>query len=213
MMRPFTVIDAEQRSPQWFEARCGRVTGSKAHVVFMDKESAGRRDYALQLALERINRLPQPEPYVSAEMKRGIEKEPEARTEVEVHTGLFIRQTGFLAHNKLPIGISLDGDADDFKTTVELKCPKSITHLGYLRAKALPAEYRAQVMHGLYITGASEAVFASYDDRMPEGLELFCKPVKAQDLPIEKYETALLKFLDEVEDTAIELKLLQRGKL
>lgn len=212
-MKPFIIMDAEQRSPEWFQARLGRVTGSKAAIVLMGEKTAGYADYAMQLALERMTGLPEPECYVSKDMQRGIDKEQDAREAIEVRDGSIIQQSGFLAHKDLMIGISLDGHEGDFSRTFEFKCPKSKTHVAYLQEKRLPPAYRAQVMHGLLITGASDNTFASFDDRMPEGLELFTIDSKAKDLPIEEYSKALAKFLNAASNMEAQLRLMQRGKL
>lgn len=206
-MKPFTIVDAPQRSPEWFAARLGRVTGSKAACVLMGEKTAGRADYALQLALERLTGRADENGYVSAEMQRGVDMEPFARMRAEV-SGAFIRETGFLCHNELMIGVSLDGDEGDFKTIWEFKCPKSTTHVKYLRTGgvALLADYQPQIVHGLYVTGAERAVIASFDDRMPPGLEWVQRDVLARDLPVEEYEKALRKFLADVADLEAELR-------
>lgn len=206
-MSAFTVIDAPQRSPEWFAARLGRVTGSKASCVLMGEKTAGRADYVLQLALERLTGVVDEPGYVSAEMQRGIDKEPLARIRAESE-GAFIRETGFLRHDNLMIGASLDGDEDDFKTIWEFKCPKSSTHVRYLRTGgvALLADYQPQIMHGLYVTGAKRAVIGSFDDRMPAGLEWVQRDVSAADLPIEEYEKALRRFLADVASMEAELR-------
>lgn len=206
-MKPFTVINAPQRSPEWFAARLGRVTGSKAGCVLMGEKTAGRADYVLQLALERLTGVVEEPGYVSAEMQRGIDKEPLARIRAESE-GAFIRETGFLRHDHLMIGASLDGDEDDFRCIWEFKCPKSTTHVKYLRTNgaALLADYQAQVVHGLFVTGAERAIIASFDDRMPSGLEWVQREVRACDMPIAEYEKALHKFLADVATMEAELR-------
>lgn len=210
MSRPFTIIDAPQRSVEWHKARLGRVTGSKASCVLMGAKTAGRADYVLQLAIERITGLSEENTYVSAEMQRGIDNEPLARMHAEA-TGAFIRETGFIRHDSLMIGASLDGDEDDFKRIWEFKCPKSTTHLKYLRSEglALVEDYQVQIMHNIYVVGAESAVAGSFDDRLPEGLEWVMREVKAKDLPIAEYEKSLLKFLDDVSACEAELRQLQ----
>lgn len=210
MTRPFTVIDAQQRSPEWFAARLGRVTGSKASCVLMGEKTAGRADYVMQLALERLTGQADEGGYVSAEMQRGIDKEPLARMRGEI-AGAFIRETGFVRHDRLMIGSSVDGDEHDFKTIWEFKCPKSTTHVKYLRTggAALLADYQPQIMHGLYVTGAERAVIASFDDRMPPGLDWVQREVRAADLPVEGYEAALLVFLTDVALMEAELRDMQ----
>lgn len=209
-MRPFTIIDAPQRSPEWFSARLGRVTGSKASCVLMGEKTAGRADYVMQLALERLTGLAEEPGYVSAEMQRGVDKEPFARMRAEV-SGAFIRETGFVRHDTLMIGTSLDGDEEDFSTIWEFKCPKSTTHVKYLRSAgaALLADYQPQIVHGLYVTGAERAIIASFDDRMPAGLEWVQSEVRAVDLPMTEYQAALQKFLLDVENLEAELRFMQ----
>lgn len=209
-MKPFDVLDLVQGSPEWLAARAGLVTGSCASAVTMGKDTAGRRDYILQLAIERIKGEAEIDDYQNRYMKHGKEVEPMARIAIEEARNVVIHETGFLRHKTLAIGASLDGHLGDYITTVEIKCPKSTTHVKYMQAGNIPSEYRVQVMHGLYITQAKTVLFASYDDRMPQGLELFSVEVPASAMPIELYEKALLAFLTEVED--MQGKLLEMRK-
>jgi YqaJ-like viral recombinase domain len=214
MIRAFTIIDAPQRSPGWFAARLGRVTGSKASCVLMGEKTAGRADYVLQLALERLTGQCEESGYVNAEMQRGIDKEPLARMQAEAG-GAFIRETGFLRHDTLMIGASLDGDEDDFKTIWEFKCPKSTTHVKYLKSAGadLVKDYQAQITHNTFLTSAERAIAGSFDDRLPPGLDWIQREVRAIDLPLEEYEKALMKFLNDVSNMTAELNLLKQGKL
>lgn len=207
MSRPFTIIDAPQRSGEWFAARLGRVTGSKASCVLMGDKTAGRADYIVQLALERLTGKPSENGYVNAEMQRGVELEPFARMRAEMG-GHFIRETGFLRHDGMMIGTSLDGDEDDFGCLWEFKCPKSTTHIKYFEScgELLVKDYHAQLLHGLYVTGAPMAIIGSYDDRMPDGLEWVQAEVRANDLQLAEYDVALRRFLAEVD--AMEARLL-----
>lgn len=212
MSRPFTIIEAEQRSPEWFAARLGRVTGSKASCVLMGDKTAGRADYVLQLALERLTGIAEEPGYVSAEMQRGVDKEPLARMQAEAG-GVLIRETGFLSHNTLMIGASLDGDSDDFRTIWEFKCPKSTTHVKYLKSAGtlLASDYQAQVTHNVFVTGAERVIVGSFDDRLPAGLDWVQKEMRASDLPLEEYETALHRFLRDVANMEAELRGLQKA--
>lgn len=207
MTRAFTVVDAEQRSPEWFSARLGRVTGSKAKCVMMGATTAGRNDYIMQLALERLTGIPEEPGFVNNEMLRGIEKEPFALMRAE-STGPMIRTTGFIRHDELMIGASLDGDSEEFSMVWEFKCPKSTTHLKYLRSggETLIEDYLFQLTHNTYVTGAKSATAGSFDDRMPTGLDWVQCEVRADKLPIFEYERALHKFLAEVQVLELELR-------
>lgn len=202
-MRNFTVIDAPQRSPEWFAARAGRLTGSKAAdaMSFLKggKESAARRDYRFQLVAERLSGQPQEDGYVNEAMQRGIDKEPDALGAYEVLTGRVGRKSGFLSHDTILAGCSLDAHVGDFSGIVEIKCPKTVTHLKYLRAGVVPEDYLPQITHNLWISGAAWCDFLSFDDRLPENMRTFLVRVNRDEKAIAAYVEAATKFLSEVD--------------
>lgn len=203
-MSRFTIVECEQRTETWFAARAGRATASKAGDVLAKiktGEAAARRDYRFQLAIERLTGKPAEPGYTNAEMQRGIDLEPAARLAYEAHTGLIVRETGFLSMNEIMAGCSLDGDIDEFKGLVSFKCPKSATHVEYLKSHRLPPTYIPQATHEMWVTGAQWYDFFSYDDRLPEGLQCFYVRVERNELEKEMaaYEEELKRFLAEVD--------------
>lgn len=203
-MRIFSIIDAAQRSPEWFAARAGRLTGSRAcdAVDFLKsgKESAKRRDYRYQLLAERLSGRPEDSTYLNAEMQRGIEKEPDARTAYGLLKGYEVAQTGFLSVDALMAGCSLDGHVGDFEGIVEIKCPKTATHCRYLReGLSKDDDHLLQITHNLWITGAQWCDFVSFDDRLSENMRLYVKRVQRGDVDIFGYEKAALQFLEDVD--------------
>jgi predicted phage-related endonuclease len=198
----FTIVTADQRTQEWRQARCGRVTGSRAKDVLASiksGEAAARRDYRTQLVTERLTGQPQDSDFVNADMLRGIEMEGDAFRAYEAHSGNLVRRTGFLAVNEHLIGCSLDGDVDQFTGIVELKVPRSATHVRYLRDGGVPAEHVPQIVHNLLVTGAQWCDFASFDPRFPEALRLFVVRLHRDDAQIEAYLKKLSAFLEEVE--------------
>ena len=209
---PFTIINAEQRSDEWFAARAGRLTGSRASAILArikSGEAAVRRDYRLQLAVERMTGRPMESGYINDEMQRGINLEPVAREKYELITGNKVDQSGFLQHTHLMAGCSLDGDINAFAGILEIKCPKSTTHVSYIKGGVMPSDYLPQVRHNLWISGAEWCDFFSYDDRLPEGLDTFLVRVWAKDVDLPGYESEALRFLDEVEAEHVELQQLR----
>lgn len=200
---PFVVVQAEQRSPEWFEARLARVTGSMAANVFdktkKGERTAGWKKYQDQLLAEALTGISADDVYVTFDMQRGVELEPVARRALAKRLGVQIRETGFLAHTGLRAGSSLDGDIDDFRAVVEIKCPKTTTHLNYIEDKTLPEAYMGQALHNLYVSGAESLFFGSFDDRLPPHLQLFVHEAKAKDMPLEEYDRDLREFLQQLE--------------
>lgn len=198
----FTVIDAEQRSPDWFTARLGRLTGSRAGdmlATIKTGESAARRDLRMQLVCERLTKTLQEDPFINAAMQRGIDLEPAAFAAYEALTGQMALRSGFLAHDTQLAGCSLDGHVGAFAGILEVKCPKSATHLRYLKGGAVPSDYLPQITHNLWVTGAQWCDFLSFDDRFPVPLQTFLVRVERAAVDLKAYEQKALAFLAEVE--------------
>lgn len=201
-MRSFDIIDAEQRSPEWKRARAGRLTASRAKdmlAVIKTGEAAARRDLRVQLVVERLTGEPQDDGYVNADMQRGMDLEGDAFAAYEALTGQIPSSCGFLAHQEHLIGCSPDGVLDDFGGLLELKVPRSATHLSYLRSGAVPAEHRAQLVHALWVTGAAYIDFLSFDPRFPSSLRTFYVRLQRDEKEIAEYAKKALAFLVEVE--------------
>lgn len=211
-MAEFTICTDEQRSAGWFAARAGRLTGSKAAAAIdflkSGKESVDRRDYRFQLVAEILSGQPEEDGsgYVSPAMQRGIDKEPDLLGAYEITTGRVARKSGFLSHNTWRAGCSLDAHVGNFTGIVEGKCPKTATHLKYLREGVVPALYVPQITHNLWISGAAWCDFVSFDDRLPENMRTFIVRVERDEKAIADYAAKALQFLEEVEREVASLK-------
>lgn len=174
-------------------------------------EAAARRDYRLQLVTERLVGEPQDSDFINDDMRRGIELEADALAAYEALTGQLASRVGFVAHNTLMIGASPDGLIGD-DGILELKVPRSATHLRYIRANVMPTEHLPQLLHNLYVTGARYADFMSYDPRFPTSLQTFCVRVERHEDQIFDYERKLLTFLAEVDADVEEVQRLMGQK-
>jgi len=202
-------IDAPQGSDEWLQARAGLLTGSRAAdmlAAIKSGEAAARRDYRIQLVTERLTGRPAEQCFISAEMTWGAETEPMARAAYECATGNLVRETGFIRLTSLMAGCSLDGDVDGLDGIIEIKCPKSATHIQYLLDNKVPSKYIPQITHNLWITGAQCADFISFDPRLPEHLQLFICRVNAADLDLATYAEKACAFLAEVETLTNQLR-------
>ena len=203
-----------QGSPEWLSARAGRVTGSRAKDVLAtikSGEAAARRDYRIELVTERLTGQPPDEGFVSKDMQRGTELEPEAFAAYEAETGMLVRRTGFIEIDNLMVGCSLDGDVDNLAGIIEIKCPKSATHFRYLSNDKAPAEHRAQMLHNTWVTGAAWCDFVSYDPRFPEGLRLVIRRVTFALEEIAAYSDTVTAFLAEVDRAELAARSLMKA--
>jgi hypothetical protein len=132
-------------------------------------------------------------------MQYGADLEPEARMAYEAETGFLVREVGFLASRELLVGCSPDGVIGQVTGGAEFKCPKSSTHLEYLRDPNVPADYLPQLRQHLMVSGAEWWDFVSYDKRMPDGLQLCIRRLWAKDAQLDAHELAVRVFCTEVE--------------
>lgn len=198
----FTIINAEQRSPEWFAARAGRLTGSRAAdmlATIKSGEAAGRRNLRAQLVLERVTGKPQEQTFESAAMRQGAEREAAALDRLEAELGYILTRTGFLAADGLMAGCSLDGHVGNFERIVEAKAPLAATHLEYLKSGKVPGEYLKQITHNLWISGAQACDWLSYNPDFPEHLQTKIVEVARDEAAIAAYDTAARAFLAEVD--------------
>lgn len=204
------ILCTDQRVPEWYAARVGKLTGSVAGDMLArikTGEAAARRDLRTRLVCERLTGQSQEDNFVSPAMLHGIEMEAAAFAAYESATGHMVNRVGFLAHDELPAGCSPDGEIGGYVGIVELKCPKSATHLKYLRAGTVPSDYMPQITHNLWITGAQWCDFASFDDRFPPALHLFRVRVERNQAEIDAYELMVRAFLKEIDLELAELDI------
>lgn len=203
------ILDLPQGSEEWLSARAGKVTASRmADVMAKIKtgEAAARRDYKAQLVAEILTGKPQDAGYVNAEMQWGTDQEPFARAAYEVSRGVMVDQVGLVLHPSIErAAASPDGLTDD-GGLIEVKCPKTATHLQYLIAGTVPAQYQPQMLWQMACTGREWCDFVSFDPRLPEHLQLFVVRFARDDNRIKEMQAEVVVLLTEVDAIIDKLK-------
>lgn len=208
------IHDIAQRTPEWFQLRAGKLTGSAAKDMLAKiktGEAAARRNLKYKLIAERLTGIPQASGFVSAAMEWGTAHEAEGIAAYESVTGAMVQAIGFVEHDSEPIGTSPDGfvGADGI---VSIKCPETATHIGYLRSGAEPSEHVAQNTHELWLTGRAWVDFVSYDPRLPEELRLFVVRCTRTPEQLAAYGAEVETFLAEVETELAALRTMRSLK-
>lgn len=193
-----------QRSQIWRQLRCGRATASKADAIMPSErvtEKVAKQDYLRQLVTEQLTKRPQDQVFSSAAMRRGRELEDAARAAYAAHTGQTVQVSGFLTHPTLMAGCSLDGHVGGprFDGIIEIKAPNTLTHFKYGLTRRVPRQYRAQIVHSLWLTGAAWCDFVSYDDRLPKRWRLTVVRVMRDEHEVAAYDRVVRAFLAEVD--------------
>lgn len=173
----------DQRTPEWFAARCGKVTASRiADVMAKTKTGygAGRANYMAELLIERMTGQPV-DSYQSAAMLRGIELEDEAVNAYAFYHNAEPKRIGFVDHPAIPMS---GASPDRLIRTIgllEVKCPNSATHLDTLLYKNIPLKYLLQMQWQMACTKRKWCDYASYDNRFPEEYRLWVQRIFRND--------------------------------
>jgi hypothetical protein len=210
-MRPFVVVDAEQRTPAWYAARLGRLTGSVAGdmlATVKSGEAAARRNLRLRLVLERLTRTSQDSDFVSPAMQAGIDREEFAFRAYEALTGDLAVRVGFCQHSTLMAGCSPDGHLGDFAKLLSIKCRQPAAHYEFIKSGKIPADAFAQIRHELWITGAADCDYFSWNPDFEPALQSRIVTVTRTEAAIPEYEAKALAFLAEVDTDVLAMRTL-----
>lgn len=196
------IVECEQGTAQWLDIRRGKITASRiADVLAVLKkggEGADRRNYRIEQIAERLSGRSE-DHYVSPEMEWGSELEPIARSAYEIATESMVDTVGFVLH---PVFDYAGASPDGLVGTdggLELKCPKTTTHIKWLMAGTVPEEHQAQCLWNMACCERSWWDFMSYDPRLPEGMKVFIVRMERDESRIEAIESLVARFNDEVE--------------
>jgi len=191
----------DQRSPEWYAARCGSLGASQLNEALATTKNgwgASRENIKNRIIAERLTGVPA-ESFQNAAMIWGTETEPAARQAYEAATGVFVDEMGIAFHPVLKYThASPDGLVGD-DGLIEIKCPNTTTHIETLRVKKAPSKYINQMLWQMRCTDRQWCDFVSFDPRLPEHLQLFVVRVERDDAAIQQLEEKVAEFLTEVE--------------
>jgi hypothetical protein len=138
-----------QQDGNWWNDRLGKLTGSRMagamNFLKSGKESTERENLRYEIVAERISNT-FADKYVTSDMAWGTDQEAAAKEAFENLTGLIVTDVGFIDHPRINFcGVSPDGFVSD-GCLIEVKCPKTKTHMKYVASQTIPAEYKPQMI-------------------------------------------------------------------
>ena len=165
----------EQRSPEWFNIRRGRITSSEIYKIMGEGKSKTEslsetaKTYLLEKISEKLGGFK--ESAVGTSLDWGTDLEETARKIYQASTGNIASICSFISVTD-HYGGSPDSIVDP-DGTVEIKCPyNSVNHFKYGLIKtpqdfkkASPAYYYQCISH-MNVTGAKWCDFVSFDPRV-----------------------------------------------
>ena len=165
-----------QRTPEWFQARVGKVTASRMHDVMAEgkkkkdgthEEASTRRNYRSELVLECLYGSPQESGFMSFAMQQGIEKEASARDAYAMEKGVDVAEVGFIVHPTIAeTGASPDGLVGS-DGVLEIKCPEANAMRDMLAKEPVDRKYIHQVQWAMACTQRKWADLAFYRQGCP----------------------------------------------
>jgi hypothetical protein len=157
------VIDCEQYSPEWWQARLGIPTASEFHAVLAKGEGKTRRKYMMQLIGERLSGEPG-DGYSNPAMERGHIMEAEARDLYAFRTDHEPIRVGFIRNGEK--GCSPDALIEE-GGILEIKTRAQHLQVEVLLANRLPPEHVAQCQGSLWVSEREWLDYVSYCPRLP----------------------------------------------
>jgi putative phage-type endonuclease len=190
----------EQRSPEWFAARCGSLGASQLNEALATTKNgwgASRENIKNRIIAERLTGSPT-ETFQNAAMVWGVVTEDQARKAYEEATGTFVDELGIAQHPVLEhTHASPDGLVGE-DGLLEIKCPNTTTHIETLKSQKVPSKYMNQMLWQMRCVDRQWCDYVSFDPRLPDHLQLFIKRVERDDAAIAELEAKVAEFLTEV---------------
>lgn len=162
--------NVQQGTPEWLELRLGLPTASEFHnlitPLWKTKTGEGPNTYLCRKIVEKVCRHIDEDFGGGFAMEQGFILEHEAIPWFEFAHDVAVERVGFCTTDDGRVGCSPDGLIGE-DGGIEMKCPLPHTHLKYLLAGTLPADYAAQVHGSMYVTGRPWWMFVSYSRKFP----------------------------------------------
>jgi putative phage-type endonuclease len=207
------IIECDQNTAQWLHERVGRITASRvgeALSKYKDAKKAGvdtaeRYNYKIDLIAERLTGR-STENFMSPEMVWGRDHEEEASFAYEEQAKVMAVKVGFILHPRYDWSGASPDSLVGAHGGLEIKCPKTATHLKWMREGIVPEVHQDQVLWNMLCAEREWWDFASFDPRLPKGINLFTVRMHRDEGRLQKMEEDVVRFNEEVESIVAELR-------
>lgn len=191
----------EQNTPEWFEARLGKVTASRvADIMRKGKGGAvsmSRLRYMGELVAERLTGQPTAS-FKSADMEWGSQTEELARDAYAFYRDATLIEEAFVPHPTVGMSGATPDRLVGADGLLEIKCPATHTHIETILGSPIDPDYITQMQWQMACTRRAWCDFVSFDPRLPESMRLFVQRVSRDPARIAELEDAVVAFLGEL---------------
>jgi putative phage-type endonuclease len=157
------IHNCDQGTHEWLQLRLGKITGTRLKKM-LAKDNLALLD---ELIAEEETGLSDDDDFVSEEMQRGIDLEPLAIQEYSNITGHEVDHPCLIQSSEWPILMMSPDGYIGTTGAVEIKCPKTKTHIKYIRQGKIPNDYKEQIWAYFMVNPDLQWLdFVSYDPRL-----------------------------------------------
>jgi hypothetical protein len=200
------ILDCEQNSPEWLNARAGIPTASEFHTVLASGKGGGesktRKTYLYKLAGEIITGKIT-EGYTNANMERGHEMEGDARNLYCFLNDVDADQVGFIRNGQK--GCSPDSLIGP-KGMLEVKSKFPHILIETILKDQFPPEHKAQCQGALWVAEREWIDIVCYWPSMP----LFVKRAYRDEAYITTLSAAIKEFNEELADVVKQVRAYEK---
>ncbi len=193
------IVVIDQNSPEWLEARKGKITGSKLNGIITHRGD-GKKLGFYELIAEKLSIVDESEDG----RDRGHQLEDEGIAALSEKIGVKFEKVGLCVHDEYeeiansPDGLSKEGDK--YTIGAEVKCLSGARHIQAWHTKKLDNDYYYQMLQYFIVNPDLHTLyFAFYDPRLtafPIHYMVFNRDDIADE--IEKWFTYQVEMLQEV---------------
>lgn len=146
------------------------------------------------------------ETYQSAEMRYGIEEEPNAVAAYEFMYDVEAQKCSFIKHPTIEFSGASPDRLIGTSGLLEIKCPNTATHIDTLLNGTVDRAYILQMQWQLAVTQRDWCDFASYDGRLPPAMHLYVKRFYRDERLISELTVSVKEFIEELNEKTLALQ-------
>ena len=185
------IINCDQNSPEWYEARRGIPTASSFSSILAKGQGKMRDTYMRKLAGEIISKKPASN-YTNRQMERGHEMEDEARNYYDLMTNNNPELVGFIRNGRK--GCSPDSLIGN-NGLLEIKTQEAHLLIQTILKDQVPPEHKAQLQGQLWVSEREWVDLIVYWPGMPP----FIKRVTRDVAYIANLKLEVERFLEDLD--------------
>jgi hypothetical protein len=198
------ILDCEQGSPEWYEARLGVVTASRFKDVMTNPRSKADKEagklsesadtYMCELIAETLTG--KMKEISAASLEWGHVEEPKARSDYDFSATETLTPVGFILRDDGLVGASPDSLVGD-NGGLEIKSPANpAIHIKTLVREKMPDEHMPQVQGCMWIAEREWWDFMSFRNDMPPGAQSMVVRIYRDESYINELEIKVARFLN-----------------